>query len=70
MTQLNFQSDHSGAFLSGQMILGSETNSTNGSDPFINISTTPGSITFAPGPAVIHEPVCQWILYEDIAQTR
>lgn len=70
MTQLNFHPDLSGASLSGLMTLGSEHNSTNGSDPFINISTTPGSITFPPEPAVIHEPVCQWILYEDIAETR
>ena len=35
-----------------------------------NASTTPGSITFPPSPAVITEPFCEWILYEDIKETR
>lgn len=68
-TQLHFQPEHEGVEPSGNMILMGD-NSTNGTDPLINVTTTPGSITFAPEPELIHEPVCQWILYEDIGQSR
>jgi len=48
--------------------LGDDDNSTiviinNGSS---HISTTPGGFA----PAIIHVEVCQWILYQDIKETR
>ncbi|KAL4227001.1 Transmembrane protein adipocyte-associated 1 [Mactra antiquata] len=45
------------------------SNSTNGSEIIVNIPTTK-VVTFPPAPAVVSEPLCEWILYEDIAETR
>ncbi|XP_045165261.1 transmembrane protein adipocyte-associated 1-like [Mercenaria mercenaria] len=69
-SMLKFQPNFRTAMSGGSADMTTGNASTNGSDPLTNISTTPGSITFPPEPSVIQEPVCQWILYEDIAESR
>ena len=71
---LRFRPNAPAVLLGGSAAMAAENSTSNSSDPIghlvSNLTTTPGSITFPPEPEVIKEPVCQWILYEDIAESR